>query len=157
MARRLLFVLLIAGTVWITFAPALGFDLLNWDDRSVIVDNAALTQPDVKRWAFTTTYMEHYQPASWLLWAALRGPGAPDAAAYHGANVALHLLVALLVWAVSRALFRRALPHRSASTVDTAAAVASALYAVHPLRVEVVAWVSAMPYALAAVCALAAV
>jgi tetratricopeptide (TPR) repeat protein len=67
------------------------------------------------------------------------------------------VLVALLLFAVARTLLGRAQPRHSPAAIDATAAVAAVLYAVHPLRVEVVAWVSAMPYALAATFALAAV
>ena len=69
---RLLALALIALAVGSTFAPALDFAFLNWDDDAVIVRNAALDGPDVVRWAFTTTHMEHYQPASWLVWAGVK-------------------------------------------------------------------------------------
>ena len=77
MLRRRLIAILIAA-VWVTFAPAVGFSFLNWDDNLVIVENAALAQPGVARWAFTTTYMEHYQPLSWLVWAAPPRQRRPD-------------------------------------------------------------------------------
>ena len=59
--------LLVAAIVGWTFSPALHFPFLNWDDDAVVVENAALERPDVLRWSFTTTYMEHYQPVSWLV------------------------------------------------------------------------------------------
>ena len=105
MIRRAATIAILIAAVWVTFAPAVGFSFLNWDDNLVIVDNAALTQPGVMRWAFTTTYMEHYQPVSWLVWAALRGEPAPDPARYHTANIVLHAVVTLLVFAVACRLF----------------------------------------------------
>jgi tetratricopeptide (TPR) repeat protein len=156
MIQRFLVAMALSAVVALTFAPALRFQFLNWDDRLVIVENAALTRSDVAEWAATTTYMDHYQPASWLVWAALGGAEAGGATRYHAANIGLHLLVALLLFAVARRVYRRVLTGRSAFAIDAAAGVAAVFYAVHPLRVEVVAWVSAMPYALAAVFALVA-
>jgi len=192
MVGRILAGVLLAAAVAVTYWPALGFWFLNWDDQLVIVDNAALAQPGVVRWAFTTTYMEHYQPVSWLAWAGLRGTGTADPRMFHAANVVLHGLVVLLVWGVSREVLAacrdnaasprderqsvRSAPVRSAGTAaearsasvrsartsvpasvgsELAAFAAALLYGLHPLRVEVVAWVSAMPYTLAAVFALA--
>jgi tetratricopeptide (TPR) repeat protein len=172
MVGRILAVVLLVAAVAATHWPALGFGFLNWDDQFVIVDNAALAQPGVLRWAFTSTYMEHYQPVSWLAWSGLRGPGAPDPRLYHVANLVLHVLTVLLVWAVSREILatvekRGQSPIASGdmsqglsplTIVGEATALAAALlYGVHPLRVEVVAWVSAMPYALASALALCAV
>ena len=46
-------------------------------------------------------------------------------------------------------------PARSATVLDAGATAAALLYGVHPLRVEVVAWISALPYSVALVFALA--
>ena len=40
--------------------------ILNWDDQDVFVRNDALRASGVTLWAFTTRYMEHYQPLAWL-------------------------------------------------------------------------------------------
>lgn len=138
-----------------TFLPVTRFAFLNWDDTLVIVDNASLAWPGAWRWALTTMYMEHYQPLSWLAWAGLRAAAGVDAAAFHGLNLALHLMVTALVFVLARVLYSLArlrdtkVPVAGVARADLTAAAAAALYATHPLRVEVVAWVSAMPYALA--------
>jgi tetratricopeptide (TPR) repeat protein len=157
MLRRATSIALLIAAAFVTFAPAAGFAFLNWDDQAVIVDNTALAAPGVVRWAFTTTYMEHYQPVSWLLWAALRGSVPPDPGRFHAANLVLHLIVIALVWIVSREVLRRALPASTDRVHDLVSTVAAVIYGIHPLRVEVVAWVSAMPYALATALALATV
>jgi len=154
MLGRLLAIELIVAAVGATYWPALGFTFLNWDDPRVIVENPSLDFPGAWRWAFTTSYMEHYQPVSWLAWAGIKAGAGLDAAAFHAANVAAHVLCVLLVWRVARALFARATPDVSTAWRDAAAFAAALLYGLHPLRVEVVAWVSALPYALAVAFAL---
>jgi Flp pilus assembly protein TadD len=149
MIPRLAALVLITLAVTWTFAPAREFAFLNWDDEAVIAGNAALDSPRVVQWAFTTTYMEHYQPLSWLVWAAIKRIAGASPAAFHDANILVHLLCAVLLFAAALTLLRRAAPDVPAVARDAAAAVAALLYAVHPLRVEVVAWVSAFPYALA--------
>lgn len=146
----------VAGAVLWTFRPALGFAFLNWDDQAVILQNPSLDFPGVVGWAFTTVYMEHYQPLGWLAWAAIKGGFGLDAAAFHAANVVVHLVCVLLVWRVAQAVLKRAMPRLSAGWVSAAALAAALLYGVHPLRVEVVAWVSALPYAIALALMLAA-
>lgn len=155
MLGRLPAIALIVAAVAATYWPALGFTFLNWDDPRVIVENPALDVPGAWRWAFTTFYMEHYQPVSWLAWAGIKAGAGPDAAAFHAANIAAHLLGVLLVWRVAHALWARATPDVPTAWRDAAAVAAALLYGLHPLRVEVVAWVSALPYALAVVLALA--
>jgi protein O-mannosyl-transferase len=155
MLGRLAAIALIVAAVAAPYWPALGFTFLNWDDPRVIVENPSLDFPGVWRWAFTTFYMEHYQPVSWLAWAGIKAGAGLDAAWFHAANVAAHVLCVLLVWRVARALFARATSDVPTTWREAAALVAALLYGLHPLRVEVVAWVSALPYALAVVFALA--
>src|SRR4029077_3223688 len=105
---------MVAAVVW-TFFPAAGFAFLNWDDQSVILRNASLAYPGIVRWAFTTTYMEHYQPLSWLTWAAIKAWFGPDAGAFHAANIAAHAACVLLVYAAARVVLTHAAPQTSAT------------------------------------------
>src|SRR5262245_20513549 len=91
--------------------------------------------------------MEHYQPVSWIAWAGLDGMAGSTPAAAHAFNVGLHALCALLVYLLAR---------RITTVPAWPAALSALLFALHPLRVEPVAWASAMPYALAAAMALCA-
>jgi Flp pilus assembly protein TadD len=139
----------IAAAVAWTYFPAAAFAFLNWDDQSVIVRNPSLAFPGVARWAFTTTYMEHYQPLSWLAWAAIKAGFGSEATAFHAANIAAHAACVLLVYGAARIVLTHAVPDASATLLNGAAVAAALLFGLHPLRVEVVAWISAMPYALA--------
>ena len=149
MIARLFALAVMAAAVAWTYLPAVGFAFLNWDDQWVILRNPSLAFPGIARWAFTTTYMEHYQPLSWLTWAAIKARFGPDAAAFHVANIAAHTACVLLVYAAARAVLKRAAPEASAALRHAAAVAGALLFGLHPLRVEVVAWISAMPYALA--------
>ena len=137
-----------AAVAW-TYFPAAGFAFLNWDDQSVVLRNPSLAFPGVARWAWTTTYMEHYQPLSWLAWAAVKTGFGLDDAAFHTANIAVHAVCVLLVYATAGVVLSHTAPQASAALRRGAAVAAALLFGLHPLRVEVVAWISAMPYALA--------
>src|SRR5439155_265812 len=84
--------------------------------------NVSLGFPRVATWAWTTTYMEHYQPLSWLAWAAIKAAFGPDAAASHVANIAAHAACVLLVYAAAHAVLTRAVPEASAAVRNVAAA-----------------------------------
>ncbi|MFA5910479.1 MAG: tetratricopeptide repeat protein [Vicinamibacterales bacterium] len=146
-ARVVSLVVMAAAVVW-TFLPATGFAFLNWDDQAVILQNPSLDYR-AATWAFTTTYMEHYQPLSWLVWAAIKTRYGLNAVAFHAANVLAHVTCVVLVWGVSRRAFLRTAPDLPGPWHDRAALAAALLYGLHPLRVEPVAWISALPYALA--------
>ncbi|MCC7242068.1 MAG: tetratricopeptide repeat protein [Acidobacteria bacterium] len=154
MTSRVLVSLGIAGAIAAAFFPVLAFAFLNWGDGAVIAGNGSLALPGAVRWAFTTTDMEHYQPVSWLVWAAAREAFGADARAFHALNLVAHAVATWLVLMAARLILRRALRGTSPATVDGAAVAAALLFGLHPLRVEVVAWVSAFPYTLALVCAL---
>ena len=139
---------MVAAVAW-TYFPAAGFAFLNWDDQSVIVRNPSLGFPGVARWAWTTTYIDHYQPLSWLMWAAVKARFGLSASAFHATNVAAHVVCVLLVYAAARVVLTHAAPQASGPLHHAAAVAAALLFGLHPLRVEVVAWISAMPYALA--------
>ena len=174
--------LLVAGITAALFARVLGYPFLNWDDQDVFVRNAALRAPGLLQWAFTTRYMEHYQPLAWLAWVAA---GVQPATA-HALNLGLHVACAVCVYVLARAGLKAG-PYddvsytdvrsgrtsgrpdekprdahadvrrgRPSGRPDIVAAFAALFWAIHPLRVEVVAWASAMPYALALLCALLA-
>jgi len=139
---------LVAAVTAAVFSRALDYPFLNWDDQDVFIRNDALHAPGVVAWAFTTRYMEHYQPLAWLTWA---GAGLTAAAA-HTLNVVLHVACAVLVYVLARQV--RSPEGLRHGAHRWAAVFAALLWAIHPLRVEPVAWASAMPYALALVFAL---
>ena len=79
--------------------------------------------------------------------------GGMDARIYHGTSLALHVLNALVFYGLTLALLRRAMPEavqRSPNSARLCSAAAAALFALHPLRVEAVAWISCQPYVPAA-------
>jgi protein O-mannosyl-transferase len=131
--------LLVAFAVVVVFSPVLANDWVSWDDPEALVQNEELRAPGVVSWAFTTDRMSHFQPLSWLLWSATGRILGTSPQVFHGLSLALHVLNALLLYL----LMMRLGVGRNASLVATL------LYAVHPLRVEPVAWASAAPYLLA--------
>lgn len=139
----------VAGAV---FLPAAGFPFLNWDDQDVFTRNDGLRASGVVAWAFGSRYMEHFQPLAWLTWAAVDRVAALTPSHAHLLNVILHALAAGLVTRLIGGLLKGSNGWRAAIP----AALAALAWAIHPMRVEVVAWASAMPYTLAAVFAIAA-
>jgi protein O-mannosyl-transferase len=141
-------VALVALLTLLAFLPVLGFPFLNWDDQDVFVRHDALRARGVVAWAFTTRHMEHYQPLAWLTWAGLDRTIGLTSRAAHGLNVVLHALCAALVCLLTWRFASASNSGRSRGAV-LAAVVSALIWTLHPLRVEPVAWASAMPYALA--------
>jgi len=126
--------------------PVLLNGFVNWDDPSVLVDNEHLAAPGTWSWAFTTTHMGHYQPLAWLVWSATKSLFGLSPTPFHALSLAGHLINGWLVYIVTLRLVERAAldPRRR----RIAAITAAALFLVHPLQVETVAWASAFPYVL---------
>lgn len=131
----LLFCLLLTWSVVAVYGPVQTFKLIRYDDTVYVAENprvlAGLSREGV-RWAFTSTEAGFWHPLTWLslmLDFDLYGfwPGG-----FHRTNALLHLGSTLLLFLF---LFRvTGAPRRSA--------LVAALFALHPLNVEPVAWVA---------------
>jgi tetratricopeptide (TPR) repeat protein len=137
----------------VAFSPALSGEFVNWDDQQLLLDNDQYRgwSADQLGWIFTTTYGGHYQPLTWLSYAIDWHLAGDDPLLFHVTNLALHVVAALAFFVVARQLLRRAGPivcHGVASGGVTEHAIlvgsfaAAAFFAVHPLRVESVAWIT---------------
>ncbi len=128
--RTALVALLLVAATLVAYLPALGAGFV-WDDDDYVTRNPLLHEPDgLARIWFSEDAPSQYFPlvyTSFRLEYALFGL---DPFGYHLVNVCLHALNALLVW---RLLARLAVP---------GAALASAIFALHPVHVESVAWIT---------------
>src|SRR5262245_22627707 len=124
--------------------PVLNHDFLNWDDDHNFTTNEHYRGLGVAqlRWMSTTFLMGHYTPLSWLtlgfdyvLWGM-------NPTGYHLTNLVVHALNAVLVYVLACRLLRVAQARPPDTGLRVAGAVTSLLFALHPLRVESVAWVS---------------
>src|SRR5712692_3723317 len=146
MSRRTWLVpLAIASLTFTAFLPALQNQFVNWDDPRNFLEN-----PHYRglgwthlRWMWTT-HLGHYIPLTWmtlgldyLLWGM-------NPLGYHLTNLLLHAANAVVFFFVVRRLLTRALPSPSERgyALAVSAGVAALVFAIHPLRVESVAWVT---------------
>lgn len=137
------------------FAPVLFNQFIDWDDGANFLNNPSYRGlgPEQLGWMASTFHRGVYQPLAWLLAAVEYRIGGVDPWVYHAGSWLLHALAAALTYALARRLFDRIAPDRPRA-VALAASGAALLWAIHPLRVEAVAWASAQGYPLAAVFAL---
>jgi protein O-mannosyl-transferase len=87
---------------------------------------------------------------AWMLYELEYSAWGLDPRGYHLASLILHAAVGVALYTLIRALVGRAMPaveaSRSRPAIPTISGLAAAAFAVHPLRVEVVAWASCQPY-----------
>jgi len=133
--------LLILLAVLIAFEPVRHNELV-WDDQQNLILNHGWRGIDAAhlRWMFTTFHGGHYQPLTWLSFAiGYELFGGLNPTAIHLTNVVIHAANALLVFALSRRVLRMVIPE-TGDRVNVGALFAALMFAVHPLRVESVAW-----------------
>lgn len=131
------------------FIPALSGQFLTWDDDVNLVSNEfyrGLGWPQV-RWAFSNVRMGHYIPLTWLGFSANYVAGGMNPWGYHLVNVTLHAANAVVLYFIARRLLAAARDggrqdQRRDPTLAWGAAAAALVFALHPLRVESVAWVT---------------
>lgn len=128
-------VMLVALTAAL-YLPVAEFEFVNWDDDQYLVDNAHVNTGlswNNTVWACTTGHLGNWHPLTWLshqLDCELFGKH--DADDHHLENVAWHIANTVLLYL----LLARWLVRFEVSTI------VAALFALHPLHVESVAWVS---------------
>jgi protein O-mannosyl-transferase len=136
----------------IAFLPVITNGFVDqWDDQTNFLYNdnfRGLGWPQL-RWAFTTTLQGVYQPLAWMLFEAEYVAWGLDPMGYHLASLALHAADAVLFFVLTQVLVSRALSEIEPGrrwVITLMSGLAAVLFAVHPFRVEVVAWTSCQPY-----------
>src|SRR5580692_1395514 len=118
---------------------ALQGKFVEWDDTSHITRNAAIRSLSFEnlRVMFTKPTAKLYCPLTWLSYAVDYRIWNQDPFGYHLTNLLLHLANTLLVLILVRMILRNRLEHATMTALLTAA-----IFGIHPLRVESVAWVT---------------
>ncbi len=130
----LICLLLAIGTLAI-FSPALFNDFVNYDDPSYVTSNPHIQSgptPAAVAWAFTTGHASNWHPLTWISHMLDWQLFGKNPMGHHATNILFHvantLLLFLLLKKMSGAIWR--------------SAFVAALFALHPIHVESVAWVS---------------
>jgi cytochrome c-type biogenesis protein CcmH/NrfG len=137
MNRRLtiLAYILLAIATAVVYSPVRRADFVNYDDENYVTQNAHVQAGlswNTFTWAWRSTEWDNWQPLTWLSHALDCQLYGLNPVGQHFTNVLLHILnVLLLFLLLNRAT---AAPGRSL--------LVAALFAVHPLNVESVAWVA---------------
>ena len=137
--------LVLVAIIWAVFGQSARFEFVNYDDQQNIYENPVVQQGlslAAVGWAFTHTQVANWIPLttlSHMLDCQLFGL---RAGGHHLVNVFWHAAAAVLLFLVLRRMTGRL--WRSAFV--------AAVFAIHPLRAESVAWVSERKDVLSAFC-----
>jgi tetratricopeptide (TPR) repeat protein len=133
------FLWLMAGFLMVTtvtlYWPATGHDFVNYDDKEYVLENTHVTGEltwDNVCWAFGSAYAGNWHPVTWISHMLDCEMFGLNPWGHHLTNVLLHALNAVLVFALLQKLTGAA----------SRSLFVAMLFAVHPLRVESVAWVA---------------
>jgi tetratricopeptide (TPR) repeat protein len=127
--------LILAIITFIVYTPVLRSNFISFDDGDYVYENNHITigpTPQNILWAFTNTHADNYHPLtsmSLMLDSVLYGS---KHAGFHLTNLLFHIANTILLFLVLGRLTGRLWP----------SAFVAALFALHPLHVESVAWVS---------------
>ena len=127
---------------------------VTWDDDINIYKNDLIRGLDgahTARMFLDVEQAMRYKPLSWLVWAIIYACDRLNPFGYHLANLLLHCSNAVLVFAVIRRLLLAGNPGdaQAREYLSVTAGLGALLWAIHPLRVEPVAWATGLPYDLA--------
>src|SRR6266513_3795529 len=143
--RQFLFVsLFLVVITWLTFGQTIGHEFVNFDDHVYVYDNPLITKGltvDGAIGAFTHSQARNWHPLttmSHMLDCHLYGL---KAGGHHFSNVLFHTVAVLLLFAVLRDM----------TGAFWRSAFVAALFAIHPLHVESVAWIAERKDVLSAV------
>src|SRR5438270_4659566 len=136
--------LILVAITWLVFGQTLRHDFVNFDDHVYVYENPSITRGlsiDGVISAFTDTHARNWHPLttiSHMLDCQLYGL---EAGRHHFTNVLLHTIAVLLLFLVLKQM----------TGAFWRSAFVAAMFAVHPLHVESVAWVSERKDVLSAV------
>jgi protein O-mannosyl-transferase len=147
--RNTMLVLLLIILCWtiVVFFPVLQNGFVNWDDDRNLLENRNFRGLDLEqlRWMFTTFHMTLYRPLTWVSFGLDYLFWAMNPSGYHLTSLLLHAVNAIIFYFVALRLLRLTIATnaRVEFYLQLAAGFSALLFALHPLRVEAVAWASA--------------
>ena len=135
----------LAALTWVVFGQTLGHDFVNYDDPKYVYENTKITSGLSMTgiaWAFTHIHSENWHPLttiSHMLDCQLYGL---KAGGHHFTNALLHSIAAILLFLTLQYM----------TGAFWRSAFVAAVFAIHPLRVESVAWIAERKDVLSGVC-----
>jgi tetratricopeptide (TPR) repeat protein len=130
-----MYLLPVLAVAFILFFPALQNGFTNWDDVLYVTQNALLEDLSIEGWKkiFSTPIVSNYHPLTILSLALNYQFAELSPLSYHLTSILLHLINTALVFWFIRQL---------SSENNLVSAFVALLFAIHPMHVESVAWIS---------------
>ena len=127
--------LILVVVTLVVYWPVQSFDFVNFDDPIYITRNSAIQNGVTWQgilWAFSTFHAANWHPLTWLSHMIDFSLYQFRAGGHHWTSLQIHLLNTLLLFLVLRRM----------TGASKCSALVAMLFAIHPLHVESVAWIS---------------
>ena len=120
----------------IVFFPSFRYDFVNWDDVTIVIENTIVHKGlsgEMVQEAFTTPHVRgQYYPLTLLTFATNHAISELEPWSYHVMNLLFHLLNIALLFVILGRLFRK----------SWLVGFITLMFAIHPMHVEPVVWIS---------------
>ena len=133
--RTTLVCLLLAAATFVVYGRVATFEFVNYDDAAMLLENPVVLCGLTLRgflWALTSFYHEYWHPVTWLSHMLDFQLFGLQAGGHHLVSLGLHIANTLLLYAVLQRM----------TGAWKRSALVAALFALHPLHVESVAWIA---------------
>lgn len=144
----------------LVFSPSFFNDFqYKWDDQWMLLEQPFITGFSWYDLGLQFLYFYHgqYSPVNTLFYQVIYSLFGLNAAAFHAGCLVFHIINSLLVYSIIRIILRSMKPTWNSFRTDSYAGITALLFAIHPLQVESVAWISASKVVLYALFCLAGI
>ena len=133
-SNNLIYIILLTSFTFLIYSSCLKNDFVNWDDDRNVYENPFVTKLTTKniKAIFTTDVIGNYNPLPILSFAIENHFFGMDPKVMHLTNILLHLICTILVFFIFKRL----------KLSINVAFIGALLFAIHPLKVESVAWIT---------------
>lgn len=131
--RTYLIIIFLIIACFVSFGRIVGNDFINFDDRRLITENSHIQDGiniESIKWAFTDSHTEYWNPLTWLSIMVDWRLFGTNASGHHFVSLLLHIGAVLFLFLFLNKTTKSFWP----------SVFATAFFALHPLRVESVAW-----------------
>jgi len=138
--------IILSGVTVFAFLPTFSNDFqLAWDDTWQVLENPLINSPSLQHiiYHFTHFWQQQFSPVNSLFYLVVFQLFGMSASAFHTACLLIHCCNTALVFLIAKKLLPTLLPRVENATVRSYAFFTALIFAIHPVQVESVAWISA--------------
>lgn len=139
----ILLLVVITGSV---FSPTFFNDFqTSWDDQWMLLNNPFVLDFSWKGMGYHMIFFYHgqYSPVNTLLYGLIFNLSGLNPGVYHGVCLLIHIINVLLVYLIIKSCVQKVKPNFNYHRLVVYAGIVALMFAIHPLQVESVAWISA--------------